>query len=109
MKIIDGKKIANKLNLKLKEHLTFIKKEFNLNPCLNVILVGENKASEIYVKNKQITANKVGITSKIIKTSEKTTEKELLSIVKKCNIDEISKYLIKIGKDKKFPDITLRE
>ncbi len=97
MKIIDGKNIANKLNLKLEADLKLIKSRYNFIPCLAVILVGNNKASEVYVRNKEFTARKVGIKSKIIKTSSSIGEEELLSIIKKCNgSDDIDGLLVQL-------------
>ena len=64
--------------------------------------------SKIEEKNKRKFESK----NKIDKRKRKIYDNEIVdicTIVKKCSIDEISKYLIKIGKDKKFPDITLRE
>ena len=97
MKIIDGKNIANKLNLKLEADLNLIKSRFNILPCLAVILVGSNKASEVYVRNKELTAKKVGIKSKIIKTSSSIGEEELLSIINKYNrSDDIDGLLVQL-------------
>ena len=53
-----------------------------------VILVGEIKASKIYVRNKEIIAREIGIESKVIKTSADISEKELLTIINECNHDD---------------------
>ena len=61
------------------------------------------------IKNKEIKNRKItGKAKKIVnKSSKKITD--ICTILEKCSIDEISKYLVKQGKEKKFPDITIRE
>ena len=51
--IIDGKKLAAKLREDLKKKIIKLKSTFNSTPGLSVILIGENPASKIYVKNKE--------------------------------------------------------
>ena len=80
MKIINGKKIASNLNEELKNRLKGFKKNKNIVPTLVVILIGNNLASKIYVKNKQIKADEVGIKSTVKMLSAETTEKELLDL-----------------------------
>ena len=65
--IIDGKKFAQKLKKKVKKEIQFIKKKTRLTPGLAVILLGHHAPSEIYVRNKQISAREVGINSKVLK------------------------------------------
>ena len=62
-KIIDGKKYSEEFLLRLHPLSTEFFKNFNRKPCLAVILVGDNTASGIYVKNKVRTAEKNGIQS----------------------------------------------
>ena len=63
--IIDGKKIAKDLRQNLKNEIQNLKN--NVKPYLVVILIGNNTASKIYVKNKEKSASEVGIKSKVIK------------------------------------------
>ena len=59
-------------------------------------------------KEKQKPKDNIIKTKKIVnKPSKKITD--ICTILEKCSIDEISKYLVKQGKEKKFPDITIRE
>ena len=82
--ILDGKKLRDKILKDLKSEIaTFSKK-----PKLVVILVGENSASQIYVKNKQKTAEELGIISEVLHFSENSTEKELLERIYKLNNDK---------------------
>ena len=86
-KIINGKQYAENL---LKEIFPLTNKyseKFLRNPCLAVILVGENSASQIYVKNKILTAQKNNITSLEIKLPIETSEEHLLNEICKLNKD----------------------
>ena len=67
MILIDGKKEASSLRLKLKEEVNELKKKFNDVPGLTVILIGKLAPSQIYVKNKEKSAKEVGLNSDVIK------------------------------------------
>jgi methylenetetrahydrofolate dehydrogenase (NADP+)/methenyltetrahydrofolate cyclohydrolase len=86
-KIIDGKKIAEEIQEELKSEVSKLK-ENGIIPGLAVILVGENPASQVYVKNKSIACEKVGIYSETIRLPENTKEEELLALVDKLNEDK---------------------
>ena len=97
MKTINGKKIASNLNEELKYKLQRLKMQNNIIPTLVVILVGHDPASSVYVKNKQIKANEIGINSVVKKLDAKVTEKELLEIIKNYNIDnEVDGILVQL-------------
>ena len=97
MKTINGKKIASNLNEELKDRLEVFKKNKNIVPSLVVILIGNNPASKIYVKNKQIKADEVGIKSTVKMLSTETTEKELLDIIDSYNNDnDIDAILVQL-------------
>ncbi len=83
-KIIDGKKTAQKIRLELKREIQNLKTK----PELRVILVGNNPASQIYVKNKEKYASEVGIKSETIRLPEDITEEKLLKQIKKLNKDK---------------------
>ena len=83
MIILDGKKTANKILQKVSDSLIGKPK-----PHLCVILVGSNPASTIYVRNKEKTAEKIGIQTTIINYPETVTEDEVLN-----KIDELNKNL----------------
>jgi methylenetetrahydrofolate dehydrogenase (NADP+) / methenyltetrahydrofolate cyclohydrolase len=65
--IIDGKKFAQNLRSKIKHEIQFIKNKTKLTPGLTVILVGNHTPSEIYVRNKEVSAKEVGINSKVLR------------------------------------------
>ncbi|EAV46527.1 methylenetetrahydrofolate dehydrogenase/cyclohydrolase [Methylophilales bacterium HTCC2181] len=87
-KIIDGKKIAGDLLLKLKEEIAQRQIDGFRAPCLAVLLIGDNPASEVYVRNKKIACEKIGIKSISIDLKSDVSEDEVLALVKKLNDDE---------------------
>ena len=83
-KLLNGKDVAKKIRNTLKSEIEKLKKK----PNLTVVLVGNNPASLIYVKNKEKYANEVGMKSELIKLPENTTEEKLLKLIKKLNKDK---------------------
>ena len=81
MKIIDGKEIAKNLRLKISEEV----KKLDRPPGLAVILVGEDPASAVYVRNKERACNEAGFFSDKIIKSENITEEQLLEEVERLN------------------------
>ena len=84
--IIDGKKLAKEIreNLKIKcEEL----KERGIEPKLAVILVGNDKPSQIYVKNKSKACEEIGIKFEEYLLDENITQKELINLIEKLNKD----------------------
>ena len=78
---IDGKLIASELRDKLKKEVSVLKSKYNTIPGLTVILVGEDPASKIYVKNKEKFALEVGLNSEVIKYPKSIEEKIVLEIL----------------------------
>ena len=87
-KIIDGKKLADKFCNDVSEQADIIQKYHGIQPGLAVVLVGEDPASQIYVKNKGKRTIEVGFRSFEHKLDKKTSEKELLALVTKLNNDK---------------------
>ena len=83
MKIIDGKEIAKNLRFKISEEV----KKLDRPPGLAVILVGEDPASAVYVRNKERACNEAGFFSDKIIKSENITEEQLLEEVERLNHD----------------------
>ena len=79
--ILDGKKLRDKIFESLKAELDKMSEK----PTLAVILVGENPASQIYVRNKKKTAEKLGINSLSIEYPADISENELLSKIQELN------------------------
>jgi len=86
--IIDGKKFAQKLRNKIKKEIQSIKKKTKLIPGLTVVLVGNHSPSEIYVRNKEISAKEVGINSKVLRFKSSISEIKLISVIHKLNKDK---------------------
>lgn len=82
--ILDGKKLKEELLDTYKEKII---KE-NIQASLAVILVGDNEASKIYIKNKEKTCKKIGIDFKLYHLEENTEEKEVQELIRKLNQDE---------------------
>lgn len=84
--LMNGKELAEKMQaelvLKVKEL-----NERQINPGLVVLLVGENPASQVYVRNKERVANQLGIYSKVERYSQTISEDELLGEIEKYNQD----------------------
>ena len=85
--IIDGKKVAQHITLGIqKEVESFIAME-GIRPKLTVIIVGVNPASQVYVRNKKLACENVGMSSQVIELPDNTSEAELLGIIQKLNLD----------------------
>ena len=84
---IDGKAIAAKVRADVAVDVARIKREHGFQPGLAVVLVGEDPASKVYVRNKAQQTVEVGMQSFEHKLSEDTTEQALLDIVAKLNAD----------------------
>lgn len=85
--IIDGKKISQEIKDEVKNRVCELSKK-GLEPCLAVILVGENPASQVYVRNKKKACEYVGIKSLSYELKDSTTENELLELIEKLNNDK---------------------
>lgn len=87
-KIIDGKQIAKDLLENIRLEIIERANQGQRNPCLAVILVGDDPASEVYVRNKKIACEKVGIKSLSYDVESNISQAELLAIVNKLNVDK---------------------
>mgnify|MGYP001693331172 FL=1 len=85
--IIDGKALAEKLQAKLAEKTAKLKAETGQEPGLVVILVGDNPASQVYVRNKERSALAAGFRSEVVRLPESTTQEELLALIARYNQD----------------------
>ena len=78
MILIDGKKAAAELREKLKHEVEGLKAKYNKVPGLTVILIGDLTPSQIYVRNKEKSANEVGLKSEVLKYPDSVEEKTIL-------------------------------
>jgi methylenetetrahydrofolate dehydrogenase (NADP+)/methenyltetrahydrofolate cyclohydrolase len=83
-KIIDGKSIKNEIIENLKKEI----KHYMIKPCLAVIQIGNNEASNTYIKAKEKTCNEIGIYFKHIKFEETAKEIEVINKILELNNDE---------------------
>ena len=97
MILIDGKKIAAELREQLKKEVSELKTKHNTVPGLTVILVGEDPASKIYVKNKEKFAKEVGMNSEALRYPADLEEKKLLDKIEELNKDDnVSGILVQL-------------
>ena len=97
MILIDGKKIASELRDDLKKEVSELKKKFSKVPGLTVILIGDLTPSQIYVRNKEKSANEVGLKSEVIKYPDSIEEKTVLKKIEELNKDDsVSGILVQL-------------
>ncbi|MDU4198601.1 MAG: bifunctional methylenetetrahydrofolate dehydrogenase/methenyltetrahydrofolate cyclohydrolase FolD [Staphylococcus epidermidis] len=95
-KILDGKQIAKEYRQRLKNQVNDLK-EYGFTPKLSVILVGNDGASQSYVKSKKKAAEKIGMISEIIHLDESTSEEIVLSELNRLNNDDtVSGILVQV-------------
>ncbi len=86
--LIDGKATAAAMKAELKEKIEAFSAKNGFTPGLAVIIVGNDPASAVYVRNKENACAAVGIHSETFRLPEDTTEEELLALIRKLNTDE---------------------
>ena len=97
MILIDGKKEAALLREKLKKEVSDLKLKHNKVPGLTVILIGDLTPSQIYVRNKEKSANEVGLKSDVIKYPDSVEEVIILEKIKELNNDKtVSGILVQL-------------
>ncbi len=87
MKLIDGKQVAADIKAELKEEIAELQARTGRVPGLVVIIVGNNPASEVYVRNKHKACGEAGINSIVLNLPEETTQADLLEKVEYYNND----------------------
>lgn len=86
--IIDGKKVSAEVREEIKKESAEFESQTGIKPGLAVIIVGEDPASQIYVRNKAKACEEVGFYSEVHRLSENTSEEELLALVHSLNKNE---------------------
>ena len=87
-KIIDGKAISAAIREEISTEVKDFEAKNGFKPGLAVIIVGENPASKVYVRNKKLACEQVGFNSEVIEMPEETSESELLSVIERLNNDK---------------------
>lgn len=86
-RLIDGKKISAEIREEIKAETVAFEKEYGYLPGLAVVIVGENPASQVYVRNKKRACEEVGFYSEVHELPEATTQAELNALVDRLNAD----------------------
>ena len=87
-KILYGKDFAEQIKNSARLEVEEIKNNFGVTPGLAVIIVGENPASQVYVRNKHKTCEELGIKSEVVTMPESSTKDELLNKIDELNADK---------------------
>ena len=97
MVLIDGKKVSTQIRGRLEKETAELKTKIGRTPGLATVLVGEDPASAVYVRNKNKICHEIGFQSFGQNLSAETTEEELLDIIKKLNSnDEVNGILVQL-------------
>ena len=86
--LIDGKATSLAVREEIKKEVADFSAKYNKTPGLAVVIVGENPASQVYVRNKHKACGEVGMYSEVHELPEKTSQEELLSLIDKLNGDD---------------------
>jgi methylenetetrahydrofolate dehydrogenase (NADP+) / methenyltetrahydrofolate cyclohydrolase len=89
MILLDGKKISSEIKTEIAENVAFLRKKGLRPPHLVTVLVGENAASQSYIRSKAKACEIVGFDSTNIKLDQNISESELLKVIKKLNDDPL--------------------
>lgn len=86
--IIDGKAISRQVREEIAAEVVKFKEKYNCAPGLAVIIVGNDPASQVYVRNKKRGCEEVGFYSESYELNESTTQEELIALIERLNNDE---------------------
>ena len=101
--LIDGKATSSAVRADIKNRVEEFTAKYNRIPGLAVIIVGDDPASQVYVRNKNKACGEVGIYSEVHDLPENTTEEVLLSLIDKLNDDQnINGILVQLPLPKHF-------
>ncbi len=87
MLILNGKIVAESIRHALVPRVNHFVKKVGRAPHLTVVIVGEDPASKVYVRNKHVACQKIGMSSSILELADTTTEAQLLEALDKLNLD----------------------
>ena len=105
-KLIDGKALAAKIRADMKVKVAQLEAEHGYRPGLAVVLVGENPASQVYVRNKIKACEEAGIRSIEKRLPESTSEEDLLNLVRSLNEDpSVDGILVQLPLPKHISDL----
>ena len=97
--ILSGTQIVQSLREEMREQIAAMVDSGRRAPCLAIVLVGENKASEKYVGNKLRAAEKIGMTARLVRLPHSVEQAELVSRIAELNEDSVVE---KLCEERKF-------
>jgi methylenetetrahydrofolate dehydrogenase (NADP+) / methenyltetrahydrofolate cyclohydrolase len=110
-KLLDGKSLAAELQSDIAIRVADFKLQTGVTPCLAAVLVGENPASEVYVRNKRQACERVGMTSQLHRLSATALQEELLDLVARLNnsspAEPVHGILVQLPLPKQIDEITV--
>ncbi|MGE0535864.1 MAG: bifunctional methylenetetrahydrofolate dehydrogenase/methenyltetrahydrofolate cyclohydrolase FolD [Pirellulales bacterium] len=86
--LLDGRELARQLQEEIQAEVTAFVRQTDVTPGLAAVLVGDDPASEVYVRNKQKACQRVGIASQLHRLAATTTTDDLLKLVEQLNHDD---------------------
>jgi methylenetetrahydrofolate dehydrogenase (NADP+)/methenyltetrahydrofolate cyclohydrolase len=107
-KILDGKAIAAKVRSEVATGVARFRDEHGRPPGLDVVLVGDDPASQVYVRNKEKAATEVGMRSRVHRLPAATTAADLLALIEKLNRDdELDGFLVQLPLPRGLPETAI--
>lgn len=86
-RLLDGKEIAKQIRGEIKADVAGFVEKSGVTPCLAAILVGDDPASQVYVRNKERACTRSGVASRLHRLSSDTTQADLLALIERLNGD----------------------
>ena len=109
-KMLDGRRAADAIKSEVAEEARELKRMRGITPCLAAVLVGDDPASAVYVRNKVRACEEVGIASKHVGLDAKTSSEALLSVVRELNTDnDVDGILVQLPLPKQIDDTIVIE
>jgi methylenetetrahydrofolate dehydrogenase (NADP+) / methenyltetrahydrofolate cyclohydrolase len=106
--ILDGKSLAGRLQSELAGRVATFKSQTGVTPCLAAVLVGENPASEVYVRNKRQACERIGMASQLHRLPATASQEELLDLVMRLNnapaVDPVHGILVQLPLPKQIEE-----
>ncbi len=85
--LLDGKRIAAEIRGEVAEQVRNFTQKEGITPCLTAVLIGDDPASQVYVRNKSRACDKVGIDGRTVRLPAETSQQELVDLVRRLNED----------------------
>lgn len=104
-RILDGKALAKQIQTELGQEVGAFAADSGVTPCLAAVLVGDDPASQVYVRNKERACKRVGMTSQLHRLSDETSADELLRLVADLNAaDDVHGILVQLPLPKQIEE-----